>query len=102
MDRVSAPLAGYGVGGHGLCAGGLVSDGPRHLRPAALRLGVLLGVQVALGILTTVLSRGSIPVLPGTLHQANALALLVLVLFLRQATRASRLPHAPGWRNCAV
>jgi len=88
------------AGGGGLLAAWFAASGPRGLRPAALLLAALLAVQVGLGILTTVLSRGSIPVLPGTLHQANALALLALALLLLQATRASHLPRPPGPRKC--
>lgn len=74
--------------GGGLLAAWLAARaGTRAVRLAAQGLGLLLGVQVLLGIATTLLSRGSIPVGLGTLHQTNALALLALALFLLHAAR---------------
>jgi cytochrome c oxidase assembly protein subunit 15 len=88
------------LGGGGLAAWLAARAATRAVRLAAQGLGLLLVVQVLLGIATTLLSRGSIPVGLGTLHQTNALALLALTLFVLHAARPhSSLPGAPEARR---
>jgi heme a synthase len=72
------------VWGSGLVVG-LWMRGPSSARlPSALLLTLLL-VQVLLGIGTTLLSLGHIPVFWGTAHQLNALLVLSVTLYLLQA-----------------
>ena len=68
-----------------------------RLRTALSLTAGLTAVQVLLGILTVVLSKVTIPVSWGVLHQAGALLLLSVVLYdvwlARAAPRTDALPH---------
>jgi len=61
-----------------------IKDKSNHylLKKSGLFLFIVLVVQVLLGILTIVLSNGSVPVLWGVLHQAGALILLTVIVFI--------------------
>lgn len=52
------------------------------LKTANTLLIIMLGIQFLLGVLTVINCFGSVPVLYGSLHQAGALLLLVLLLFI--------------------
>ncbi|MDX6766835.1 MAG: COX15/CtaA family protein [Candidatus Methylacidiphilales bacterium] len=67
----------------------VIARGPSRLRRPAGTLGLLLLLQVALGIGTTLLAQGHIPVLWGSLHQLNALLILALGLYLFHSYRQS-------------
>lgn len=79
------------VGG-GLLAAWLGVRGTAVERRIGPLLAVLLAVQVLLGIATTLHSLGQIPVVLGTLHQVNAVALLAVGLFLLHGRQGASRP----------
>lgn len=58
------------------------SSASSHHRYAAVSLGMLILLQVLLGIITVFMSQGKIPVLWGVLHQAGALCLVGAFVFI--------------------
>jgi cytochrome c oxidase assembly protein subunit 15 len=51
-------------------------------RYSSLVFGILILLQVILGIITVIMSQGKIPVLWGVLHQAGALCLVGVLVFI--------------------
>lgn len=61
---------------------GLSVNTPQPFRNGLYALGIMLVIQISLGIFTLLYSVGTIPVSLGVLHQAGALVLLGIALFV--------------------